>query len=393
MEFHLFGENHQEIIDKGKSNTELHDELQEIIDRSGTASAIDTNIFFINDHVRHYSYLIRQELYGKDSTLAILFCTLKSKKIPEEIGFPRLLISTKANVLESLESYSIGKYHQGKMITKYGSFNYPSSNDVLIPSSIATSGFFNFGGFNHFALQRLDDNVIVLSVKNSTLVDFITSFSYLFSFFGFLLLPLLFKMNTGRGFSKTLSLSMKIQAVLISLVFLSLLAFGWGSGVFVSTQYNQFTNDVIREKLSSVETEVKAKLGDFETLTITENGNYMQRILQKFARVFFTDINMYDTEGYLLGTSRPKVFNVGLLSEQMNPTALKHVRFLEQSEFVHHENIGELNYSSAYKPFYNNSGALMGYINLQHFGQQREFENQIQKFLVAIINAFIQTVK
>jgi signal transduction histidine kinase len=196
-------------------------------------------------------------------------------------------------------------------------------------------------------------------------------------------------MNTGGGFSKTLSLAMKIQVVLISLVFLSLLAFGWGSGVFVSTQYNQFTNDVIREKLSSVETEVKAKLGDFEVLTITDNGNYMQRILQKFARVFFTDINMYDTEGYLLGTSRPKVFNVGLLSEQMNPTALKHVRFLEQSEFVHHENIGELNYSSAYKPFYNNSGALMGYINLQHFGQQREFENQIQKFLVAIINAFI----
>jgi signal transduction histidine kinase len=389
MEFHLFSEKHQEIIDKGKSNTELYDELQEIIDRSGTASAIDTNIFFINDNVRHYSYLIRQELYGKDSTLAILFCTLKSKKIPEEIGFPRLLISSKANVLESLESYSIGKYHKGKMINKYGSFNYPSSNDVLVPSSIKPSGFFNFDGFNHFALRRLDDHVIVLSIKNSTLVDFITSFSYLFSFFGFLLLPLLFKMNTGGGFSKTLSLAMKIQVVLISLVFLSLLAFGWGSGVFVSTQYNQFTNDVIREKLSSVETEVKAKLGDFEVLTITDNGNYMQRILQKFARVFFTDINMYDTEGYLLGTSRPKVFNVGLLSEQMNPTALKHVRFLEQSEFVHHENIGELNYSSAYKPFYNNSGALMGYINLQHFGQQREFENQIQKFLVAIINAFI----
>lgn len=389
MEFHLFNNEHQEIIDKGKKSTELFESLEEIIDRSGIPSAIDSNIIFINDNVKYYSYVIRQELYGKDSTRAILYCTLKSKKIPEEIGFPRLLISSKANVLESLESYSIGKYYKGKMITKYGSFNYPSSNDVLVPSYIKTSGFFDFDGFNHFALRRLDDNVIVLSIKNSTLVDFITSFSYLFSFYGFLLLPLLFRMNATKGFSKTLSLAMKIQAVLISLVFLSLLAFGWGSGIFVSTQYNQFTNDVIREKLNSVETEVKAKLGDFDELTITDNGNYMQRILQKFARVFFTDINMYDTEGYLLGTSRPKVFNVGLLSEQMNPTAFKHVRFLEQSEFVHRENIGELNYSSAYKPFYSNSGALLGYINLQHFGQQREFENQIQKFLVAIINVFI----
>ena len=115
----------------------------------------------------------------------------------------------------------------------------------------------------------------------------------------------------------------------------------------------------------------------------------MQGILQKFARVFFTDINMYDKDGYLLATSRPKVFNIGLLSEQMNPTAYKHIELLKQSEFVHHESIGELNFSSAYKPFYNSKGELTAYINLQHFGQQREFENQIQKFLVAIINVFI----
>lgn len=389
MEFNLFNREHKALIDNSRDGTELYDGLQEIIEQSGTSSEIDTNIFLIHDHTKHYSYVIRQELYGKDSTLAILFCTLKSKKIPEEIGFPRLLISSRANVLEPLESYSIAKYHDGRMITKYGSFNYPSSHNVMLPSDIGSKGFFDYEEFNHFALRKSDRDIIILSLKNSTLVDFITSFSYLFTFYGLLLLPLLFRLNSKGGIGRTMSLAMKIQAGLISLVFLSLLAFGWGSGVFVSTQYNQFTNDVIREKLNSVETEVGAKLGDFEELNIYENGNYMQNILQKFARVFFTDINMYDTDGYLLATSRPKVFNVGLLSEQMNPTAYKHIKLQEQSEFVQHENIGELNFSSAYKPFYNKKGNLMAYINLQHFGQQREFENQIQKFLVAIINVFI----
>lgn len=389
MEFNLFNSEHLPLIDKRKEGTELYDELQEIIDRSGTLSEIDSNISFIHDHTRHYSYIIRQEVLTKDSTLGILFCTLKSKMIPEEIGFPRLLISTKANVLESLESYSIGKYHDGRMINRYGSFNYPSSHDVMLPVDLGGKGFFDYRGFNHFALRKSEDNIIILSLKKHTLVDFITSFSYLFTFYGLLLLPLLFRLNSKSGFSKTLSLAMKIQVVLISLVFLSLLAFGWGSGIFVSTQYNQFTNDVIREKLSSVETEVKAKLGEFDELDITENGNTMQHYLQKFARVFYTDINMYDTDGYLLATSRSKVFNVGLLSEQMNPTAFKHIKHMKQSEFIHHENIGSLNYSSAYKPFYNAEGKLTAYINLQHFGQQREFENQIQKFLVAIINVFI----
>jgi nitrogen fixation/metabolism regulation signal transduction histidine kinase len=98
---------------------------------------------------------------------------------------------------------------------------------------------------------------------------------------------------------------------------------------------------------------------------------------------------LYDADGYLLATSRPKVFNQGLISEQMDPEAYQNMKYGQKSEYVHHENIGRLNYSSAYQPFYNNEGKRLAFINLQHFGQQSEFENQIQKFLVAIINVFI----
>ena len=387
--FHLFSSEHLPLIDKLKVSTAQYDELDEILGRSGTVSDLDSNIFFIDDYSKQYNYIIRQEITSKNGTKGILFCTLKSKKIPEEIGFPRLLISSKSNVLKPLESYSIARYHDSRMITNYGGFNYPSSPDVFGENAMVHKGFFNYNKFNHFTLKKSSSDIVILSVKNKTFIDFITSFSYLFSLYGLLLMPLLFRVNAKSSFSRTLSLAMKIQIVLIALVFISLLAFGWGSGMFVTSQYNHLTNEVISEKLSSVETEVGVKLGSFEELTIAENGNYMQYILQKFARVFFTDINLYDRQGYLLASSRPKVYNVGLLSEQMNPTAMRHLKYLKQSEFVHKEKIGELDYSSAYKPFYSNQGKLLGYINLQHFGQQREFENQIQKFLVAIINVFI----
>ncbi len=389
LSFNLFNKDHIPMIDKRNENSFLYDDLQRIIDVSGKMSEIDSNIFFINDYTKQYSYIIRQEILSKDSVPAILFCTLKSKKIPEEIGFPRLLISSKANVLESLESYSIGKYHNGRLIAKYGSFKFPTFNNVMIPKRIHNKGYFDYRGYNHLVIKKSDNNSVVLSVKNNTFLDFITSFSYLFTFFGLLLLPLLFRLNSTKGFSSTLTLALKIQVVFISLVFLSLLAFGWGSGIFVSNQYNEFTDDVIREKLNSVETELKSKLNNVDKLSIVENGNSMQLLLQNFAKVFFTDINMYDVDGYLLASSRPKVFNVGLLSEQMNPIAFKNVKYFKQSEFIQTEKIGQLNYSSAYQPIYNSKNKLLGYINLQHFGQQREFENQIQKFLVAIINVFI----
>ncbi len=391
LSFHLFNENHLPLIGKVKEETKQFDELNNIILNSGKASEIDSNIYYIEDYTKQYSYIIRQELRGKDSSKAILFVTLKSKKIPEEIGFPRLLISKKSNALKSLEQYDIARYHKGQLITKYGDYPYPFSPFFFIPKRVLekTKGFFSKNGYNHYALIKNEGDIVILSKKEMTLLDFITSFSYLFTFYGLFLLPLLFKNDQNKQLAQTLSLAVKIQIVLIGLVFISLLAFGWGSGLFVTSQYHEMTEKVIKEKLSSIEKEVQGKLKTYDYLDIVEHGNFMQYILRKFSSVFMTDINLYDTNGYLLATSRPKVFNKGLLSEQINPVALKHLEFLKESEFINQEKIGDLIYTSAYKPFFNEKGKLHGYINLQHFGKQREFEEQIQQFLVAIINVFI----
>jgi nitrogen fixation/metabolism regulation signal transduction histidine kinase len=146
---------------------------------------------------------------------------------------------------------------------------------------------------------------------------------------------------------------------------------------------------MIREKLNSVDKEIKSKIGTKKYLDIQRDGNYLEYILRKFSKVFVTDINLYDKKGQLIACSRPKVFNMGLISEQMNPTAFYTMKIENKSEFIHQENIGDLDYSSAYLPSYNSEGELLGYMNLQHFGQQKEFENQIQNFLVAIINVFM----
>jgi nitrogen fixation/metabolism regulation signal transduction histidine kinase len=111
--------------------------------------------------------------------------------------------------------------------------------------------------------------------------------------------------------------------------------------------------------------------------------------LQKFAKVFVTDINLYDPNGILLGSSRAKVFNIGLLSEQMNSDAFHAMKYRNKSEFIHDEKIGNLSYASAYQPLFNENKKQLGYVNLQHFAQQNDFENQIQLFLIAIINVFI----
>ncbi len=389
ISFHLFDYKNRSLLKFQGDQSDLFVDLNEIIDKHGKVSEIDSNIFFISDYTGQYSYIIKQPLFGRDSISGTLFCMLKSKKIPEEIGFPRLLISSKASVFEHLDNYSVAKYHKNRLVSKYGRFNYPTSVTALKNANPRGYNNFDFQGHNHFMLYKSGNDVIVLSGKNITWVDILTSFSYLFSFYGILILPIFFRFYSNSFFRQSLTLSAKIQLVLISLVFVSLLGFGWGSGVFVQNQYNEYTNDVIREKLISIETELKSKLGKSRSLTIYEDGPYAGLLLQNFAKVFVTDINFYDPHGFLLATSRPKVFNMGLLSEQINPIAKRQLAYLDKSEFIHQEEIGDLDYSSAYMPFYNNEGKLLGFINLQHFGQQEEFEHQIQRFLVAIINVFM----
>jgi two-component system nitrogen regulation sensor histidine kinase NtrY len=391
MNFFLFDKYGQSLIseDTNKQITYFND-LENLVTKHGIPSEIDSNIFYISDHSGQFSYIIRQEIAGKDSTKSLFFCTLKSKKIPEEIGFPRLLIPSKAQILEPFENYAIAKYHDGKLVTKYGQFNFPLSfNSVKFWPVTALNNYASFEGYSHYIYRQSDLDYIVVSSKNVTWLEFLTAFSFLFCVFGCCLIPFLFRKQDFFKLKHTVSLAVKIQLVLVSLVFFSLLVSGWGSGLFVRNQYDEFSDLVLKDKLSSVNNDLLNVLGNKQNLAINEEGDYLDFLTQHIAKVFATDVNFYDQNGFLLSTSRPKVFNLGLISEQMNPIALSAFLFQTKSDFAQEEQIGNLSYTSAYLPFYNSNRKLLGFLNLQQFGQQKEFEHQIQKFLASIINVFV----
>jgi len=384
MNFNLFDSSKISLITKDAQGLES---ILKIIERNGEISQIDSSIYFIRDAVSGYNYIINQKinLNGKS---ADLYITLKSKRIPEEIGFPRLLLSEKSKVLTSLEKYSIAKYTSNKLIKHYGEFNFPTYLQAF-PVPAKNQSFLDFEGYNHYFFKKNNKSLIILSIQNRSWFELVTSFSYVFSFWGLLLL--VGSLFVGRKFlaNNSLTLAFKIQFVLVLLVVLALLLFGTGSGVFVGRQYQDFTNRIITEKLHSVEEEIRGKVSNYKELQQDENGNYLENILMKLSKVFVTDLNIYDTNGYLIASSRPKIFNIGLLGEQINPKAFNELKQHNKSYFSNREEIGKLSYISSYLPFYNGEGSLLGYINLQHFGQQQDFEDQIQEFIVAIINVFI----
>ncbi len=391
VEFYLFNGKGQSLLNFSNAQTPSVKSLDRIITNNSIPSEIDENIYFIKNFTSQYAYIIKQKIVKDDFFYGFLYVTLKTKKIPENIGYPRLLISSKSKVFDILESYSIAKYYNHKLVYNYGSFIFPSVNDNL--SELVAErheGFVNKRDYSHFIYKRTDMDMIVISKPSNSTFHFFTSFSYLFCFYGLLLLlPLSEKLIFQRKWRILPTLAVRIQILLLGIVLITLFAYGIGSGMFIQKQYNEITNQHIKDKLSSIAIDLNNLYITDTTAFDSYSSDLLEVRLQNLARVFSTDINIFSPNGYLLATSRQKVFNSGLIGEQMNARAMKHMNEYNNSEYIHNEHIGSLSYTSGYAPLYNVDDSKKAFVNLQQFGQQEQYELQIENFLVSILNIFI----
>jgi signal transduction histidine kinase len=362
------------------------DYFESIIANHSRPSEFSEELYQIVDNFDRLSYLGKIEI-PLETHKQILYIKIQSKRIPEQIGFPRILINSSAQVMDELENYSIARYYKNDLVMRFGAYNFPTVYSAFKEDLNTSSRISIHDKLSHYIYNDNEGNVIVISKPIKTQLENLTNFSYLFLFFSLLtlLFKLLFFQNQTLRIA-SLSLSSKVQVVLILLLTSSFVLFGAVTGSFVKNQYDAFTYESIQERIHSVEIEVNQKLGGNEGLDRVTLGDYMDYILQKFSKVFATDINLYDLNGRLLSTSQPKLYEKGIASKQMNPSAFKMLHYGLYSEFVHKENIGELDYLSAYLPFRNKSGVVLGYLNLQHFAKQNAYESQLSGFLVTIIN-------
>ena len=367
-----------------KSGEYTQAELDKLISTHGKVSEIDPDLHLIQDDQSQFVYCFKLNIQNPDSTQSIaLYGGLKSKRIPEEIGFPRLLISDKTNVFEALSEYSIAKYLNDKLIRNEGDAEYP--RDIKTFTNWKGKGihWVETNDMSHVIYKSSGKNALVLSKAKTGFIDSVTAISFLVIAYG--LLFLIFRLVMSNSIGKTFelsSLATRIQLVMIILVVLSLIGFSIGSGTFIRNQYDNNSKSIIRQKLRSLHIEALNKRNIFNL----REQQVLEEQLINWSRTYQTDINFYQPEGFLVASSRQKLYNIGLLGEEMQPQAIREMKFKGKSECIIKETIGSLGFYAAYIPLNDNKGNLLGYLNVQHFAQQGEFENQVQSFFVAILN-------
>lgn len=387
LSFYLFDAEKRKLEDVGNYETKEYGHFEEIIQQSGEQSDINEHIYFIKDYTDKLTYLAEYPVQNasRDSVLGYLVTEIRSKKFPQDIGLPSLLLDEGTNTFNRLKEYSIAKYVDQNLVTRIGDYEYPTVEN----SWEKKNTFVTLGGYSHYVYQEQEGYTTVISKKEKSDLYLFTSFSYLLIIFGVLLLiPLgIQQMQTGISF-KNIKLTVKIQSVMIGAILVTVIAFAIGAGTFVRDQYTQSSRGFIQEKLGSVRIELQSKLKKEGELQTNLSG-YLEYYLKKFSKVFVTDINIYNTSGDLLGSSQPKIYAKGLISNKMNADAYHQIHIKKKSEFIHEESIGKLTYLSAYSPFYNQRGEFLAYVNVQHITRQDQFEDQISSFLLAIIDIMV----
>lgn len=317
-----------------------------------------------------------------------IFIEISSKGLRRGIGYPELLLDKLSPIRSELARYSYVYYYHGEIVRSVGQYSY-STIEYLMPDDPDGFTFFNKDGFHHLKYRTGSDSAVVISKKEPGLFGFMAPFAYLFIFLSLFIYCFLLIININESKKNaTISFRNRIQNTLFLFLLFSFMFSAITSLFYIVRLSNSKNRDVLSEKSKSVLVELETELSTHSELSEAE-ADFLRVYLARYSQVFFTDINLYDTRGMLLASSRPEIFDEGLISKRMNQKAFQQLSEFGRISLIHEEQIRNHNFLSAYSSIKNYRNQIIGFLNLPYFARQGELRQEISNFLVTFTNIYV----
>ena len=346
-------------------------------------------LYYMPNESGRLSYLALLNIHtleaGHQGTLVI---QLNARFFQSEEGFPELFMSSKYKENTALNEYSFARYSKGALIYEYGSYAY-SFSDKEYGQRSDDYTFVSKDGFSHLVFKVSSTAIIVVSKPEETFLYVLTLFSWVFAFFSILvsLLYLIYQLVSGR-YRFQLSLTFRIQLAVVLMVVLSFLLIGTGTVLYIFKKYNADQKRSISEQVNGLWFLTGDLVGFQKRLSEVSPESLLPQ-LNALVNNLNLDFNLYDEKGELYYSSQPKIFEQKIISRRMNPEAFFEMQEEGKTQYIHPENAGKLKYVSAYAPYTDRQGTIIGYLNLPYFEKQNELNKEISGFLSALINIYV----
>lgn len=309
-----------------------------------------------------------------DSTY--LFIELVKKNEFNQYGYPDVVFETGINNLTHL--LSTANYLKGNLLRHTGEYHYP----LTMPSITANDSIFYTNDYLHHLYKFDDHHTIVVSEKsNPQWLDFLVSWTYLFSLFVVLVFIVYFSSRhrdkrdsmPRTFFSSLLNSFILFVVVCMGVVFVVMI-------IFTINQYSLQQRKELRLKTNYVKTAVE----DY----IIEHDNQLEKsidisyFVSRLSHKYQSDIHIYGVDGKLLATSRNSLFQHKYQSENMSSVPYFH---RGKDVYIQTEKLGDLKYLSSYSEIYSSHGRLLGYISLPSFFSLQDMRHELLGFLAWIL--------
>lgn len=348
-------------------------------------------IYFINEAslsaLKRYLVFIDINRYG--STVGYIVLDLRLKKIIPNAVYPELIVDKRFVQPEGEENYSYGIFQNGTLINNAGVFNYQKDfNEELLKKEDLFNEGIVFRGHHHLGVKGSGGKTIIVSSVVYPLRNVLANFSFLFLILVFTtsMIILINTFYVGKG-RVHLNFASKIQLYLNLAFFLPLLIVSVTTLSLVSSSYKKDIIQRYNKKAESISTNIVSSLDNY---TNNQFGReQLSNELAQIARYSESDINLFSTNGRLITTSQPTIYENDLLSEYINPEALAIIKEQKNDRVILEEKVGSLPYKSAYvavKSF--ETGELMGILSIPFFESQYELEEEIIDIMASIMNVF-----
>lgn len=368
------------------------------------AIKVSENFYRGSSSFGNFEYFAQFPVYFDEEFLGVLLIDMKSRSFSQYTSYPEVLADSRLDQqqTELISDYSYAFYRDGQLVNQSGKYVYPVTDSAYDP--IALREFKQVGvdeGFSHLAYKSNSRNLIVLSKPEQSNWMQLASLSFFFLVFMLFymiasLITWLVRTLSKSDFSlrnlrwnylimsnRTLY-STRIQMFIVVAVVFTLITVGVITYYSISQQFSRQQETTIMRHAWEVAKGLESRILKYN---IDLSDGFAEEF-EEIAESNALDLNLFDVSGRLVYSTQPRIYDLKLISEYMNPVAFQHMSHYGRSQYVHEEEIGDLNYIAGYAAIKNADYAPIAYLSVPYFSSQREFDNNIGGLFNTLINIY-----
>lgn len=283
--------------------------------------------------------------------------------------------------------YSYAKYYSGKLVSYSGRESFPTS---VNPDDFKEGYYMQHHGKTiRFINKVSEDDLVIISRPVPGFMRHLVLFSYLLLLFGLIIAaatsPL--RRNTLLTMPRN-SYKRRITTLMLLSTLLALACVGFGT-IWFTVKRNKTINE--RNMVANMEI-VQSTLSDYcqyALLYADVATPQLQEAMKSLSNSTGNDINIYDTQGRLVATTQPELYNQSILGLRMDHAAYRAIVEESYMNFIGQESVAGNSFQSIYAPLYNIDGRMVAIANIPHVTGQSQFQQEGAMIVASIINLYL----